>query len=149
MTLRANHARLIDLCDRLAEATLAGATDWRGEGDDHYKWERPEGSISIGARDRDGQPPYELTVFNSGDERVEELVSALVDDEPAPWNEPLTELYRVARRSALHADEIIDALMKTLPKGDRAAAATPTGMASGPGVSATIAPRARAHTSDS
>jgi ankyrin repeat protein len=123
MALRTDHARLIVFCDRLAHATISGVTEWRGEGDDHYKWERAEGSVSIGARDRDGQPPYELAVFNGSGEKVEELASALVDDDPAEWNEPLAELYRVARRSALHADEIIEALMGTLPKtgGDMAA----------------------------
>jgi ankyrin repeat protein len=123
MALRTDHARLIVFCNRLAYATLSGAVEWRGEGDDHYRWEREEGSVSIGARDRDGQPPYELAVFNGSGEKVEELASALVDDDPAEWNEPLAELYRVARRSALHADEIIEALMGTLPKtgGDMAA----------------------------
>jgi hypothetical protein len=117
MTIRADHARLIVLCERLADATAARATEWRGEGNDHFRWERSEGTVSIGARDRDGQPPYELAIFNSDGERVEELASALVDDErPAEWNEPLAELYRVARRSALHADEIIEALMQTLPR---------------------------------
>ena len=116
MAIRADHARLIVLCERLADATLAGATDWRGEGNDHYLWEREEGTLSIGARDRDGQPPYDLAVFNSNGEKVDELASALVDDDrPAEWNEPLAELYRVARRSALHADEIIEALMNALP----------------------------------
>jgi len=116
MAIRADHARLIVLCERLADATLAGAADWRGEGNDHYLWEREEGALSIGARDRDGQPPYDLAVFNSGGEKVDELASALVDDDrPAEWNEPLAELYRVARRSALHADEIIEALMNALP----------------------------------
>lgn len=116
MAIRADHARVIVLCDRLADATLAGDTDWRGGGDDHYLWEPEEGTVSIGARDRDGQPPYELAIFNSGGEKVEELASALVDDDrPAEWNEPLAELYRVARRSALHADEIIEALMNALP----------------------------------
>jgi hypothetical protein len=124
MAIRADHARLIVLCERLADATLAGATEWRGEGDDHYLWEREEGTVSIGARDRDGQPPYELAVFNSGGEKVEELASALVDDDrPAEWNEPLAELYRVARRSALHADEIIDALLNALPARGVGAAA--------------------------
>ena len=124
MALRPDHARLIVFCDRLAHATLSAAAEWRGEGDDQYKWERVEGSVSIGARDRDGQAPYELAVFNSAGEKVEELASALVGDEPAEWNEPLAELYRVARRSALHADEIIDTLMNALPRlggGDDAA----------------------------
>jgi hypothetical protein len=123
MAIRADHARVIALCERLADATLAGATEWRDEGDDHFLWTRAEGKVSIGARDRDGQPPYELAIFNPKGEKVEELASALAeDDNPAAWNGPLAELYRVARRSALRADEIIDALMNALPRagGDRA-----------------------------
>lgn len=116
MAITADHAHLIVLCERLADATRARATEWRAEGDDHFRWERPQGGVSIGPRDRDGQPPYELAVFNAEGEKVEELASALVDDDrPAEWNEPLAELYRVARRSALHADQIIDALMDALP----------------------------------
>ena len=113
--LRPDHARLITLCERLAETTLAGATEWRN-GDDHFLWTSTEGSVSVGARDRDGQPPYELWIFNAAGSKVEELGSALAeDDTPAAWNAPLAELYRVARRSALHADEIIEALMSALP----------------------------------
>lgn len=116
MAVRSDHALLISLCERLSESTLAGGAKWRGEGEDHYIWERPEGSVAVEARDRDGQPPYQLIVLNGNQEKVEELSSALVDDdEPAPWNQPLAELYRVARRSALNADEIIDALMAALP----------------------------------
>jgi hypothetical protein len=116
MAIAVNHARLIALCDRLAEATLAGGVDWRREDQDTYIWERKEGAVSIGARDRDGQPPYELAVFNSGGLKVEEIASALLENDlPADWNAPLAELYRIARRSALHADEIIEALMNALP----------------------------------
>ncbi len=108
--------RLIDLCERLAEATRAGNAEWRVEGEDTYVWERPEGSVAIGARDRDGLPPYDLSVFNPARELLEELSSALIDeDQPAPWNEPLAELYRAARRSALGADQIIQTLIAALP----------------------------------
>ncbi|MDF2752888.1 MAG: hypothetical protein K0S82_1271 [Gaiellaceae bacterium] len=122
MAIKADHARLIALCERLADATLAGAAEWRDESHDNFLWTRTEGKVSIGARDRDGQPPYELAIFNPEGEKVEELASALAeDDSPAAWNAPLAELYRVARRSALRADEIIDALLNALPKtGDRA-----------------------------
>jgi hypothetical protein len=117
MAIRLDHARLIVLCERLSEATLAGHAEWRGEGEDHYIWERPEGAVAVDARDRDGEPPYQLTVLNPNQEKVEELTSALVDDDqPAAWNDPLAELYRVARRSALHADDIIEALIEALPK---------------------------------
>jgi hypothetical protein len=110
--------RVIVLCKRLAEATSLGEVEWRAEDEDWYLWEHPEGAVAIGARDRDGQPPYELQIMNGEGQRVEQLLSALVaDDQPAPWNEPLAELYRLARRSALHADEIIDALIAGLQSG--------------------------------
>jgi hypothetical protein len=70
--------------------------------------------VSVASRDRDGEPPYELAVYNTRDEKVDELSSDLVGDEPAPWNEALTDLYRAARRNALHADEIVEALIGAL-----------------------------------
>lgn len=124
VTIRADHARVIALCERLADATLRGAAEWQHAGDDHFTWTRAEGRVSIGARDRDGQPPYEIAIYNPDSEKVEELASALADDEsPADWNAPIAELYRVARRSALRADEIIEALMSALPTPDVRSAA--------------------------
>jgi hypothetical protein len=116
MTSTDSRANVVMLCERLTAATVARTVEWRADGDDRYTWERDEGSVAIGARDRDGQPPYELAISNREGQRVEELASALVDDDlPADWNVPLAELYRVARRSALRADELIDALMAVLP----------------------------------
>lgn len=130
MAVTADRVQLIHLCERLANATSARAAEWRLEGEDRYIWERPEGRVAIGARDRDGEPPYELAVLNGDGDKVEELASALVDDDrPAEWNGALAELYRVARSSALHADEIIEALIRALPaqrergQGEQAVAA--------------------------
>jgi len=116
MTPTDTRANVVRLCERLTVATVARMVEWRADGDDRYTWERDEGSVAIGARDRDGQPPYELAISNREGQRVEELASALVDDDlPADWNAPLAELYRAARRSALRADELIDSLMAALP----------------------------------
>ena len=116
MTPTDTRANVVMLCQRLTAATVAKTVEWRADGDDRYAWERDEGSVAIGARDRDGQPPYELAISNREGQKVEELASALVDDDlPADWNAPLAELYRVARRSALRADELIDSLMAALP----------------------------------
>ena len=115
-------APIVTLCERLASATLARQTEWRGEGDDRYVWERPEGAVAIGSRDRDGEPPYELAIRNAQGELVDQLASDLGEnDEPAPWNAAIAELYRVARRSAMRADDIIDALVQALPTADRLA----------------------------
>jgi hypothetical protein len=119
MTIDQEKQRLTNLARRLAAATSAREAKW-GIGDDGvYIWTAKEGAVTIVSRDRDDEPPYELAVFTPNSERVDELTSALLDnDRPAPWNEALVELYRAARRSALRADDIIDALVAGLPSGD-------------------------------
>jgi hypothetical protein len=113
--------RIVILCQRLAAATQARGADWRVDGADTFVWQRDEGAVAIGSRDGDGEPPFELTIYNPDGQKVEERASALVDgDRPAPWNTSLADLYRVARRTALHADEVIDALIERIPR-----AATP------------------------
>lgn len=125
MERRIDAERLILLCQRLAEATVSRQVEWRlaGEERDLFEWAGEAGFVSIASRDGDGDPPFELAIYNRDNEEVEELSSDLVgDDEPAPWNEPLAELYRVARRSALRADDIIDALIDALPVSEAEAA---------------------------
>jgi hypothetical protein len=109
-------SRTIVLCDALTSATFAREAEWRSEGDDTFWWEHDKGSVSIASRDKDAQPPYQLAIFNPERVRVEELGSTLLeDDAPAPWNEAIADLYRAARRSALHADDVIEALIGALP----------------------------------
>lgn len=111
------HDRLVLLCERLSEATVAREIEWQADGEDRYLWEHDAGAVSIGARDGDGEPPYDLAIFDRNRRRVEELASALVDgDEPAAWNPALAGLYKVARRSGLRADDIIEALIAALPQ---------------------------------
>ena len=108
--------RLVVLCERLADATRTGSAQWARDGQDVFVWAGEHGSVSIGSRDKDGEPPYELVVVNADGEKVDELTSQLVeDDRPAEWNEPLGDVYRAARRSALRADDVIEALIEALP----------------------------------
>lgn len=108
--------RVVVLCERLAHATRAGDVEWRREDDDTFAWQAEEAVVSIGSRDKDGEPPYQLLVANHNGETLEELTSALLEnDQPAEWNEPLATLYRAAHRKALGADEIIEALIESLP----------------------------------
>jgi hypothetical protein len=108
--------RTVLLCEQLAAATTAGGVHWEVVSGDTFVWGRPEGSVEITSRDHDGLPPFELTVYNADGAKVDELASGLVgEDEPAAWNDALAGLYRAARRSALRADEIIDALISALP----------------------------------
>jgi hypothetical protein len=110
--------RIVVLCERLAYGTRAGAAEWTREEEDTFVWAGGEGSVSIGSRDKDGEPPYELVVVNANGEKLDELTSQLLDDDRvADWNEPLADLYRAARRSALGADDVIEALIAALPQG--------------------------------
>jgi hypothetical protein len=119
MTMDPDKQRLTALARRLAAATAARSAKWQLGEDDVYVWAAEEGSATIVSRGRDDEPPYELAVFSPKRERVEELTWALLeDDRPAPWNEALVELYRAARRSALGADELIDALVEALPPSE-------------------------------
>jgi hypothetical protein len=125
MTHDLDRQRLVTLAERLAAATAARTAEWQLLDGDVYAWGSPEGSVTVASRDHDDEPPYELTVYNPKQEKVDELSSELLgDDEPAPWNDALVELYRAARRSALRADDIIDALIERLsvpeqPQGAR------------------------------
>jgi hypothetical protein len=107
--------RMTTLARQLGAATLQRTARWDQKEIDVYSWGASEGLVTVASRDRDGEPPYELTVYTPAGAKVDELMSELLpDDQPAPWNEPLAELYRVARRSALGADDIIDALIERL-----------------------------------
>jgi ankyrin repeat protein len=116
MSVETDKSRVVVLCERLAGATRIGEINWRREGEDTFVWEAEEASVSIGSRDKDGEPPYQLLVLNANGETLEELTSELLEnDDPAEWNEPLATLYRAALRKALGADEIIEALIERLP----------------------------------
>jgi hypothetical protein len=117
MALQADNGRVVVLSERLADATHTGAAEWLRESEDLFVWQGEQGSVSIGSRDDDGEPPYELVVLNSNGEKLDELTSQLLDDDRvADWNEPLANLYRAARRSALRADDVIEALIEALPQ---------------------------------
>ena len=115
MAVQTENGRVVVLSERLADATHRGDEEWLREGEDLFVWQGEQGSVSIGSRDKDGEPPYQLVVVDSNGEKLEELTSQLVDnDRPAAWNEPLADLYRAARRSALRTDEVIEALIDAL-----------------------------------
>jgi hypothetical protein len=128
MAVETEKGRVVVLCERLAHATRAGHVEWRREDEDTFLWETEQAVVSIGSRDKDGEPPYRLLVANHHGETLEELTSALLEnDQPAEWNEPLATLYQAAHRKALGADEIIEALIELLPtrRGARSAGVLP------------------------
>jgi hypothetical protein len=119
------YERLVELSKRLRAATDAGQAEWTAEDDTTFLWTGSSGAISVRSRDGDGEEPFELDVFSATRQKVETLGSEWMEDEqPAPWNEALTGLYRAARRRALGVDRILDDLLAELP-GAREEAARP------------------------
>jgi hypothetical protein len=119
MTMGPDKQRLTTLARRLAAATMTRSAQWQLGDDGVYAWTAKEGSVTVVSRDRDDEPPYELSVLRPDRQKVDELTSALLEeDRPAPWNDALVELYWAARRSALGADDIIEALIEALPQTD-------------------------------
>jgi hypothetical protein len=110
------YSRLIELCERLSAATARGIVEWSPQEETAFLSKRRGGSVAIRSRNRDGEEPYELVIYNPKGEKVESLVSewAPPDDLPARWNPPLADLYRTARRQALGADRVLDDLSAEL-----------------------------------
>jgi hypothetical protein len=110
--------QLTQLADRLLDGTRIKSVQWRVAELEAYTWGTTDGSVTIASRDRDGEPPYELAIFNSENVKVDTLKSELLPgDVPAPWNGQLAELYAAARRDALRADDLIEALMGAVRVG--------------------------------
>jgi hypothetical protein len=112
----APYARHVELCERLAGATMLGEVDWTVEEETAFVCRRSSGTVGIRSRDHDGEPPYELVIFNPDGAKVETLLSEWsIEEEPAIWNKALVDLYRAARRDALGVDKLLDDLLAELP----------------------------------
>jgi hypothetical protein len=113
MESTAAYASLTKLCAALTEATAAGHIEWVASEDASFSYESEKGAgaVEIRSCDQDGEAPFELAIYNAEMVKVDSLLSDWSDEEPAPWNAHLFDLYRVARRQALGVDQVIDGLL--------------------------------------
>jgi hypothetical protein len=119
MTNEQDSNQLTKLAERLVDGTRVKSIEWSLSEPEVYSWGTPDGSVTIASRDRDGEPPYELAIFNPENVKVDALKSdLLLGDVPAPWNGLLADLYASARRSALRADDLIHALLSAVRVAD-------------------------------
>ena len=112
--------KMLELAKRLLERTQSGSLSWiGGPQEEQFEANLPRASVRIDAKIGN---EYVLSVFNETGTLVDDLRSqsglfvgkdgkyrVLQDDESV-----LSELYELARRKALKADETIDALLEDL-----------------------------------
>jgi hypothetical protein len=109
--------RLVELCERLAIATAAGELEWTPQEETSFVCERQSVIFRVRSRDRNGEPPYELALFNSDRMKVARLLSEWSSNkEPAFWNDDLAVLYAIAHRQALDVTRLLDDLLAELPR---------------------------------
>ena len=114
------YARLVELCERLAAATLEGRVEWEAEEETTFGTAFAAASLAIRSRDRDGEAPYVFDISTPAGTQVETLISEWTEtEEPAAWNTALHDLYRAARRQALGVDRILDDLLAELQTATR------------------------------
>ena len=107
---------LVELCERLAAATIDGQLEWEAGEGTAFTCVRRSGTILVRSVNGDGEFPYELVILNTDGVKVEALVSEWsAEEEPAPWNGAVANLFRVARRQALHVDRLVADILADLP----------------------------------
>jgi hypothetical protein len=114
--------RLLELANRLVQSTESGQIEWKGDQDSGFYVSTAAGAINIQSKDRDGQQPYRLVIYDSAGTEVDSLETYTyqidVDEwEPAAWNDSLETLYETARRNALNIDKVINDIVRDLGLG--------------------------------
>jgi hypothetical protein len=109
-------AQLVELCERLLAATIEQQLEWEPGEKTAFTCTRRSGTISVRSIDGDGESPFELTIFNTDGVKVESVIADSASEErSSPWDGAVGNLYRVARRQALHADRLVADLLADLP----------------------------------
>jgi hypothetical protein len=110
-------AQLVELCERLVTATIERQLEWEAGETTAFTCTRRSGTILVKSVDGSGEPPFELAIFNTDGVKVESVLSESAGEKwPASWNGAISNLYRAARRQALHADRLVADLLADLPR---------------------------------
>lgn len=114
MSDSSSSARLMKLVEGLLAQTRDGARKWsETEQDFVFECDTPRAAVRIESVDRDDGSPYRIVVLNSSGREVESLTSTARGLDPLD-TDTFAELYQLAKRSALGADELIDDLFDEL-----------------------------------
>lgn len=106
--------RLIKLVHGLLAQTREGSRSWsETEQEFVFECDTPRAAVRIESIDRDDSLPFRIVVLNSSGREVESLSSTSRSLDPLD-HDAFAELYQLAKRSALGADELIDDLFDEL-----------------------------------
>jgi hypothetical protein len=107
-------ARLMKLVEGLLAQTREGLREWSETDQDFvFDCDTPRAAVRIESLDRDDGPPFRIVVLNSSGKEVESLNSTARGLDTFDIG-AFAELYQLAKRSALGADELIDDLFEEL-----------------------------------
>jgi hypothetical protein len=113
-------AQLVELCERLLAATIEQQLEWEAGEKTAFTCTRRSGTISVRSVDGSGESPFELAIFNTDGVKVESVIADSASEErSSPWDGAVGNLYRSARRQALHADRLVADLIAELPPSQR------------------------------
>jgi len=109
------NTQMIRLLNALIERTASGAVRWQVVSDHSFGIETPSGAVLIEPRDNDDRPPFTLNLFDQGHRLIDSLQTEWFnEDDPFPWNTPLSELFYLARASAFNVDEVSAKILSDL-----------------------------------
>jgi hypothetical protein len=102
------------LVEVLITATDAGRLEWtKGSDETEFVLVRPNGSIVLSSRDKDGQQPFVFRVLDPEGVEVEGYTTYSDADMPESFSENIGKLYETARRSGVKASRTVKDLLQS------------------------------------
>lgn len=100
----------------LVQKTRSGDIKWESKDGSTLFLSTANGSVVLSSRDDDGQSPYRIAIFDKDGRQVDTfaLSEFSTDREEDVLDDRLTELYGIARRSALKIDQVVRGIMDDL-----------------------------------
>lgn len=102
---------ILTLLKTLAEKTGQGGLEWRQTGREAFSLRREAGIVTIRSIDADGAAPFEFILTNEDGVAVERAVTSSGNQ---PLSYRLSNLFKMARRSAFHVPELVNSFVAQL-----------------------------------
>ncbi len=101
----------------LVQPTKDRKVEWSTRDGETLTLAIPSGTILLTTRDRDGEPPYKVEIYDASGTAIESFAKAInraPTPEEADLDTKIKALYAVARRNAMNVDKVLDAIIDDL-----------------------------------